>query len=393
MRTIIWAAWLVGGAAAVAAAQPGPAAAPGEGLTATDPITCWWRTDRSAVHVGERFTLTLTCSVVDTPGVRVVAEQSRLDPAALQLPPFDVVEGVRHPDIQSGQRRFFQYDYSMRVVAPDLFGREVLLPPLDVRYRVETQATEAATVEGAEQVYRLPALPLHVTALVPPRSADIRDAPGASLGEIQDRWFRGNIAFALAALLFSASLGCLAVAATAGMRRYRAPGDRTAPPLSEAALLRSAIRELEAAREAARIEGWTSAVLGRALAAVRVGLAIALGRDPLQTELEPGVPARDGAVIATSGMLRPKRVMVSASVTGHAITGPASPLLDSLRSVLATLTGARYSREDNARPEQVDDAAGEAIALLRRLRSERSWRHSASTAIRRTMAGRRPQVP
>ena len=391
---VIWTIVALVGANGVAAAQPGAPAAPGEGaLVATDPIRCWWRTDKSAVYVGERFALTLTCSVVDTEGVRVVAEQSRLDPAALQLPPFDVVEGVRHPDVQSGQRRFFQYDYSLRVVAPDLFGREVVIPPLDVRYRVQTQAAATATVEGAEQVYRLPALPLYVTALVPQRSVDIRDAPGASLGEVQNRRFRGNIAFALAALLFSASLGCLAVAATAGVRRYRAPVDRTAPPLSDAGLLRSAIRELEGARETARIEGWTSSVIGRALAAIRVGLAIALGRRPMQTVLDPGVPGRDGAVIATIGTFRPKRVMVSASVTGNAIDNPASPLLERFRSILATLTSARYSRDETARREQVDEAVDEAIALLRRLRSERSWRHSAPASIRRAIAGTRTQVP
>jgi hypothetical protein len=386
--------WLWRGAAPGLAAQAGPPAASGEStLTATDPIRCWWRTDKSAVFVGERLALTLTCSVVDTPGVRVVTDQSRLDPGALQLPPFDVVEGVRPPDIQSGQRRFFQYDYSLRVVSPDLFGREVVIPALDVRYRVQMQGGAAPTVEGAEQTYRLPALPLHVTALVPQRSADIREAPGASLGEIQSRWFRGNIAFALAALLFSASLGCLAIAATAGVRRYRTPVDRMAPPLSDAGVLRSAVRELEAAKEAARVEGWTSGIIGRALAAMRVGLAIALGRRPQQTVLAPGMPGRDGAVIATSGMIRPKRVMVSASVTDNAIGEPASPMLDGFRSILATLTGARYSREGNARREQLDDAVDEAIALLRRLRAERSWRNSAPAAVRSAIAGRRPQVP
>jgi hypothetical protein len=102
------------------------------------------------------------------------------------------------------------------------------------------------------------------------------------------------------------------------------------------------------------------------------------------------VPGRDGALVATSGTMRPKRVMVSASVTGNAMEGPGALPLDRFRSVLATLTAARYSREDNARREQVDEAIDEAIALLRRLRAERSWRHSASAAIRRRFAGRRP---
>ena len=52
------------------------------------PIECWWKTDRGAVRVGERFFLTLTCAVVDTDHVKVVVDESSLAPSALQLAPF-----------------------------------------------------------------------------------------------------------------------------------------------------------------------------------------------------------------------------------------------------------------------------------------------------------------
>ena len=36
------------------------------GEVESDPIRCWWKTDRTAVRVGERFGLTLTCGVIET---------------------------------------------------------------------------------------------------------------------------------------------------------------------------------------------------------------------------------------------------------------------------------------------------------------------------------------
>src|SRR5438093_13628956 len=73
----------------------------------SDPIDCWWRTDRSAVHVGEHFTLTLTCGVMDTSEARVAADRDRLDPAALDLTPFEIIGGTRHDDIEAPPRRYF----------------------------------------------------------------------------------------------------------------------------------------------------------------------------------------------------------------------------------------------------------------------------------------------
>ena len=409
-QAIVWGVVALGaGGVRPADAQVGAPAAQGvESLVATDPIRCWWRTGKSAVYVGERFSLTVTCSVVDTPGVRVVPDQSRLDPAALQLPPFNVVEGARHADIQAGQRRLFQYEYSLRLVAEDLFGRQVAIPALDVSYRVQNQVEAAAAVESLEQTYRLPALPVQVLALVPPQAADIRDASAATFGEIENRRFRGNVAFAVAALLFSACLGSLAVAALVSVRRYRTPADRIAPLLSETGMLRSAIRQLERVQEEVSRDGWSRDAMGRALAAVRLGFAIALGLRPPQIVLEPGVPGRDGAVIVTTGVLRPKRVMVSASVTadaagaaaepgsgavnGDARRPSAAPVLDEFRSILAVLTAARYARQEDLPREPLDEAVTEAIALMRRLRAGRSWPASAAGGLHRMVSARWPRA-
>src|SRR5262245_1123749 len=102
---------LVLGFAAVAGAQP----------TATDPIQCWWRTSTGAVKVGEPFSLVLTCAVIETAELTVVPEQSQLEPSVLQLPPFEVLGGTHAPDLRDGDRRFFQYEYQLRIISESVF--------------------------------------------------------------------------------------------------------------------------------------------------------------------------------------------------------------------------------------------------------------------------------
>lgn len=82
----------------MAAAGQGP-----ESTAAGDTIRCWWKSGKSAVYLGERFPLTVTCRIVDTAAVRVGAEESRLDPAVVQLTPFDVVDGERYPDVHGAR--------------------------------------------------------------------------------------------------------------------------------------------------------------------------------------------------------------------------------------------------------------------------------------------------
>src|SRR6187401_967564 len=112
------------------AASAAPAAPASD--ASVPPIECWWKTDRSAVRIGENFTLTLTCAVLDTERVKVVVDESGLAPAALHLVPFDIVGGQRFRDIRNAPRRFFQYQYSMRVLGEEFFGKEVTLPRLQV---------------------------------------------------------------------------------------------------------------------------------------------------------------------------------------------------------------------------------------------------------------------
>ena len=62
-------------------AVPNPSAGRTDGMVETDPIRCWWRTSAGAVRIGEPFTLTLTCAVLDDEAVQVVPDESRLSAA------------------------------------------------------------------------------------------------------------------------------------------------------------------------------------------------------------------------------------------------------------------------------------------------------------------------
>src|SRR4051812_5811263 len=51
-------------------------ARPGE--VETVPIKCWWKTGTTEVRVGERFMLTLTCGVIETKSLKVIANTNAL---------------------------------------------------------------------------------------------------------------------------------------------------------------------------------------------------------------------------------------------------------------------------------------------------------------------------
>src|SRR5712671_2401679 len=117
-----------------------PAAPPSQGVDqiALDPIVCWWKTDTNAVQLGEHFTLTLTCGVVETARVTVVPDVKSLEPTTVQLAPFEVVRGVRHEDIQEAPRRYLQYEYTLRLLGEGYFGRDVDIPSINVTYNIQS---------------------------------------------------------------------------------------------------------------------------------------------------------------------------------------------------------------------------------------------------------------
>jgi hypothetical protein len=90
----------------------------------------------------------------------VVPDQSRLEPAALQLPPFEVIGGSRGPDLHSDNRRFFQYQYNLRLINEEMFGKDAHIPSVQVNYNLESRVGRGEAVaqmkaDGVEYEQRM----------------------------------------------------------------------------------------------------------------------------------------------------------------------------------------------------------------------------------------------
>ena len=188
----------------------------------TDPLQCWWRTSAGAVRVGEPFTVVLTCAVLETEAATVVVDQSRLEPSVVQFAPFEVLGGSHGADLRTDQRRFFQYVYRLRLIAENLFGKDVSLPETKLSYRVQTKVNQrSASLQGRDQTYLLPAQSVRVMSLVPADATDIRDTSGETFGDLDQRAFRANLFTIIGSVLFVLA-GLMALLALVRLaRRYR----------------------------------------------------------------------------------------------------------------------------------------------------------------------------
>jgi hypothetical protein len=362
------------------------------------PIECWWKTDRSAVSVGENFQLTLTCAVLATERVSVVVDESSLEPSALHLTPFEIVGGQRFRDIQNAPRKFFQYQYTMRVLGEEFFGREVLLPRLQITYRVQNSLQGGAALQGRETQYSLVPVPIRVLSLVPPGVQDIRDTPAETFGDVERRLFRSNLFLIVAGVSFvlAGLLAVMLIARAAVKRRAStAVRHRTVAPIS---VLQAALREIGAVRAESQREGWNSELAGRAAAAVRLAGAVALSRPVSQKEVDRHTPPSEGQITAPPGLatLRGKKMMLSAAVTPDSAVSNgnsrASELWRSLSQSLGAFTSARYARNGNLDGAALDSALAETEDAIKRLRVRqifrfgRSKRHTEIAGARQTWA-------
>jgi hypothetical protein len=157
MRRVALAFWLLAAGVSGAVAQD----------VSTDPLQCWWRTSAGAVRVGEPFSVVLTCAVVESDAATVVVDQSRLEPSVVQFAPFEVLGGSHGADLRTDQRRFFQYEYRLRLIAENMFGKDAALPETKVSYRVQSKVGQKTAIQGRDQTYVLPAHSLRVVSLVP----------------------------------------------------------------------------------------------------------------------------------------------------------------------------------------------------------------------------------
>jgi len=331
---------------------------------AVPPIGCWWQSSTPSARVGERFLVTLTCAVLETDAARVVPDESQLAPVVVRLPPFEVVDGRRGADQHTGRRRFFQYEYQVRLIGEHRFATDAYLPAVEIAYTVETQVDGHEALQGRAQVYTMPPLPIRIQSLVTRDAVDIRSAAGSpSLAAIDAREFKANL-LRIAAVALWTIAGLLAVIAAIGAaRRGPVQTTRARHRLADRVVIRETGRELADVARRRQIEGWTAELAGRALTALRIGAALATGHTVSQRATSPAEPARDGQLAVTGGFPRPTTVLVSASSTAVSVAGstPASSATEALdreglASALAAFTAARFGREAALDAATLDEA-------------------------------------
>ena len=367
---------------AVSASAQVPATPPPGTNVELDPIRCWWRTAAGAVRVGEIFELSLTCAVLDNDAVQVIADESRLGPAAIQLAPFEVVGGSHPADLQSGGRRFFQYHYQLRIISPDAIGRDAPLPSVQIHYTINNRVNGGGNVQGRDLVYLLPTEFVRIASMVPVNAVDIRDAGGVDFAKVESLQFRANVLDLVAMSAVALGVVVLIVMLVALARRVRTRVPAGERQLSPRALVGAALGELAAVAKEREAQGWTADLAARALAATRVAATAAVGGNIGQRLAGPESSAGDGRLIVREG-LRGKTRIVSGSATAFDLeravrtaTGAASarvPLLESLRDAIARFGASQYGRAQALDQTSLDDALASARSAAGQVRAEHSW--------------------
>ena len=382
--------------ALAAAAVAGPAAAsaaqPDAGETAVDALRCWRRVSRNAVFVGQRFTMTVTCRAVETDAARTRPDEAALEPATIDVTPFEVLSGERLDDVGTGPYRFSQYDYALRLITETAFGEDVEIPALELRYRIERRVGDNPALAGRELTYVLPAEPIRILSLAPESADDIRDLPPAGFEAARARALRASVLGLLSALFGLAALGLAALGAMRALRDRTGAAAVTERRLSPALVAHRAFEELTRVRRAAAAGGWSRDAAGRALTALRIATAVAMSRPVTQSAVADDETPRDGQLRVRHGLLGRRTAAVSSGLTaaawrepersrgaghlaraaGHLAGAAAAADLDRAMTLLTTV---RYGRGDepagpDLEPDALTQALDAGIDHVRRLR----WR-------------------
>ena len=366
---------------------------PGTPTAEVDPLRCWWRTSAGAVRVGETFDLSLTCAVLENEAVQVVPDESRLGSGVIQMAPFEIVGGSHPADLRSGLRRFFQYQYTLRIINPDAIGKDVKIPDLAIHYRVNSRVAANAALQGRDLTYFLPPHWMRVATMVPADTADIRDAGGESFATGETLTFRAGVLEIVAITLMALGALMALIVLFQVVRTFRKPLTTGQRQLSTHGILKAAVDQLAAVQREREQGGWSSPLVDRALAAARVVAACAIGRPvserPAGARIAPGA----GRLMAPGARKGRQRALSSAVTVDDLARELARPretpdperdrLLEELRDVLSTFTTAQYSRSGGANDSSLDSALSNASAAAARLRSAHTW---LRTLLRRTPA-------
>jgi len=360
-----------------------------------EPVTCWWRTRVSSVRVGEPFALLLTCSILETEAAKAVVDRSRLGTASVQFPPFEVMGGSQADDHLTPGRRFIQYEYQLRIVNEDSFGRDIAIPEMEISYRIESKVQQDASVQGREQTYILQPLPLRVQTLVPDTARHIRESSVPTLGDIAGREFRARMLRLVALILFGVAALMLVVAALRWIGRKRAERSAASRHLLPHRVVLGGVRsELKALQRDTRA-GWTTESVARGLTASRIVASYLAGHAVSQRSVESAVSA--GELQLNGGLVARKKVAVSGATTAHSLNGTggraASDIAASdMDAALLSLTRARYGRVDTLDGSALDDALATATRATARVASRHTVVAEMLAAIGRSLSSLKPKA-
>lgn len=360
-----------------AAPEPQPAKVLG-----WEPVRCWRQSSAGAVTIGETFTVVLTCAVYEGDNAQVIPDESRLGVASIQMAPFEILGGSHPPDVRRGSRRYFQYDYQLRIISRDAIGHDVNIPPLPISYRIHSKVGAAATLEGRDLSYVMPMMPIKVLSLVPADAADIRDGSEASLGAVESLRFRSS-AFRVLTLAFAALAAVMVVLGLTPLARSRGrtsgPGPNRIP---DRAIVDRAAGELRALQSSTAVDGWSDDTVARALAGVRLIAAVAGDLAVSQKPLAADGTVPDGRLLVRHGIVRRTGATVSSSATADDIARAQSKngssttrqqQLEGLQAGLSALTAALYRQQPGRDPSALDEAVRHAVTVAEDVSRERSW--------------------
>jgi hypothetical protein len=347
-----------------------------------DPIKCFWKTDRSTVIVGERFTVVLTCGIIETDRIKAVPDFNQLEGSTIGLQPFEVIKGVRHEDVRNPPYRYIQYEYTARLIAEGLFEKDIDLPAVKLTYHIQSSVGGGET--GRDQTYQLPAMAMHMASLVPKKAADIRDTTANTFAEIENRRVRSTAEYVAALIAFGFAIVLLGLSLVRVVGRYRVRTPAAERPLGVSAVLSGCLREAGRV-QADAAGGWTPELASRALTVLRIGGAVALGRPVAQSIVRAGVSPREGQLSLRKDLLGRRRSLVStattpgaisrslASTNGHAPNARTEAMLREFEESLGVLSRARYGRNGKLDESSLNTAFESGVAALRRLRTAKTW--------------------
>ena len=343
-----------------------------------DPLKCWWRASTNAIVVGEQFAVTITCAVVETSTITVEPDLTALEPTVVQLAPFQVVGSKSFQDIHSPPLRYFQREYTVRLLDDRFFGMDVEVPPVVVSYHIHTRSGQKET-EGRTQTYVLVPLLIRVLSLVPQGATDIQDADEETFGSIEARRTLATGAFAGGAILIGLAVVLLGVAVVRSVGHRRQPAPAVHRPLSPRRVLRRCLSDLSALKRDVVQQGWTPERVSRAQTSLRLAAAIALGRPVARRVAERELAARDGQLVMRTGIFRRNASILSAAATPASIDldladgqtqRPSVRTEGAIREVqhaLRVFATARYARDARLDQTALDQALETGAGSVRRL--------------------------